>query len=52
MEWWDEEWRQAIKQKNIVKMKCFQQQSWENQEYYKERVKKQIKYVNKKQIMA
>jgi len=45
-EWWDEENRQAIKQKNIASTKCLQQNTRANQEHYKE--KKLKKYVNKK----
>jgi hypothetical protein len=31
-EWWDEECRQAIKQKNIASTKCLQQNTRANQE--------------------
>jgi hypothetical protein len=46
-EWCDEKCRQAIKQKNITKMKCLRQKTRANEEHYK-RKKKQIKYINKK----
>jgi len=32
-EWWDEDCRQAIKQKNITRMKCLQQKTRDNQEH-------------------
>jgi len=47
-EWWDEECRQVFKQKNTARTKCLQQKTTANKEQYKEREKKQIKYVNKK----
>ena len=47
-EWWDEECRQVFKQKNRERTKCLQQKTTANKEQYKEREKKQIKYVNKK----
>jgi hypothetical protein len=34
-ELWDEECRQAIKQKNIARIKCLQQKTRANQEHYK-----------------
>ena len=46
-EWWDE-CRQVITQKNRARMKCLQQKTVVNKEKYKEREKKQIKYVNEK----
>ena len=36
-ELWDEEFRQAIKQKNIARIKCLQQKTGANQECYKEK---------------
>jgi hypothetical protein len=35
-EWWDEECRQGIKQKNIARIKCPQQKTRASQEHYKE----------------
>jgi hypothetical protein len=43
--------RQAIKEKNIARMKCLQQKTRTNQERSKEKVK-EIKCVNKKETMA
>jgi len=37
-----------MKQKNRARMKCLQQKTTANKEQYKEREKKQTKYVNKK----
>jgi hypothetical protein len=34
---WDEECRQAIKQKNTARIKCLQQRTRANQEHYKEK---------------
>jgi len=36
-ELWDEEGRQAIKQKNIARIKCLQQKTRANQQRYKEK---------------
>jgi len=40
-EWWDENCKQEIKQKNITRMKFLQQKTRENQEHLKKRERKE-----------
>jgi membrane-bound lytic murein transglycosylase B len=49
-EWWDEAFRQAIKQKHTPRMKHLQQKRTANQEHYKEKIKAANKICKKKQV--
>ena len=51
-EWWDEECRQVIKKKQQSQNEMSSTKTTTYKEKYKEREKKQIKYVNKKYIIA